>query len=274
MAPRVIQSELLRIRGKRTEDLTIYEKSLLVREHLNALDVESLREAERLLSEILAEQPHWGEAYALAADWHALMVAEGWSGTREFNLREMDRYSRIALDLDSDNLRALVHYGHRRSLFYRDYEIAQSYLQRGLDVGPGWAWGWLWSSYTQAYLGNGADALRMAERAFQLSPRDKEAHWFYSAMCLSHYTNGSYDEAADWGLRAVSEPVVWRGGPFWAAAALAGAGRTREAQDVVSVAVSKWPGRTVADAVASHPYRDPRRRERYGQHLVEAGVPQ
>ena len=51
LAPRVHELELRRIRGKRPESLTVYEKVLLAREHLQTMEHENFQQARRLLDE-------------------------------------------------------------------------------------------------------------------------------------------------------------------------------------------------------------------------------
>jgi adenylate cyclase len=271
LSPRIMETELLRIRGKRTENLSVYEKALLARNYLARLGGDNFLQAKLLMDEVVRQEPNWGEAYALAADCHGLLLAEGWSGAREHHIAEIDRLSKTALSLDSDNVRALTFYGHRRTIFHRDYDEARALFRRAIEVAPGSAQAWLWSSYTYSYTGEAAEAVKRAERALQLSPSDREAYWFYLGLCIAHYTAGAYDTAVEWGRRTLSEPTVGRTGRIWVAAAMAAAGRTAEAHELARWILSNWPDRGVATIVANSPYREPERRVRHGQHLAIAG---
>ena len=270
--PRVLQSELQRIRGQRIDNLSVYEQALVARDQLSRLGRSNFRQAKDILDKVIQAEPEWGEAYALAADWHGLMLGEGWSGDRHHHLAEIDRLSRKALALDPQNVRALTFYAHRRSLHHQDYDTARQLFAHALDVAPSSAITWLWSSYTQSYVGDAPEAIRRAERALALSPCDRSAHWYYSGLCIAHYTAGAYDVASEWGRKAMSEPQIWRAGPFWVAASMAAAGHLREARDALNQGLEKWPGRKVRDAVASSPYEDPARRAAYGTHLLAAGM--
>lgn len=274
LAPRVQDTELVRIRGKRLNDLTLYEGVLLVRDLLTTLREDDFRRSRQILDDIMTQEPSWGEAYALAADWYGLFVAQGWSSNRSEDLKKVDVLARRALALDNDNLRALVFYGHRRSLLYRDYGTARTLFQRALDVAPSSAAAWLWSSYTYSFIDEPDEALRRAERALELSPRDREAHRFFAAMCIAHYTAGNFDAAAEWGMRTMSEPLVGRTTGGWVAASLVAAGRLDDAREVMHQTMARWPERRVADVVRNHAYRDPDRREQYGRHLLAAGFPE
>jgi TolB-like protein/Tfp pilus assembly protein PilF len=273
LAPRVRELELRRIRGKRPESLTVYEKTLLVREHLATLRREEFEGARRLLDEVIAEEPTYAEAYALDADWHGLFISQGWSSDRAGHIAAVERQTRQALALDGDNVRALVFFAHRRSLHHRDFAAARELFARALDVSPSSAKAWLWSSLTYSYLAETDEALRRAKRALSLSPRDREAHQFYAALNIAYYTAGDYAPAVEWGLKALAEPATMRATYRWTAASLVGHGDLARAREIARCGIEQMPGQRVRDAVANSAYADTKRREAYGKHLLAAGFP-
>ncbi len=274
LAPRVHELELQRVRGKRPESLTTYEKVLLAREHLLTLRRDEYETARVLLSEAVAAEPGYGEAYALLADYFGVALTQGWLEDRDGTIRIVGEYAQRALELDRENCRALMFHAHRRSLLHRDFDAAMELFGRALSAWPGSAHTWLWSSYTWAYVGEAAEAVRRVARGLELSPRDREAHEFYSAMCVAHYTAGDYGEASRWGLRAIGEPRVLRATLRWTAASLAAAGEIEEARRIAARAMREIPGQRVRDVVLNSPYRDAGRREAYGRHLTLAGLPE
>lgn len=274
LAPRVRDIELQRIRGSRPESLSTYDKVLLAREHLMVMERDSFLTAKTLLDEVVAAEPGYADAYALAADWHSLFMSQGWTSDRIGHLGAVERLARQALTLDGDNVRALIFYGHRRSLLHRDYDGARALFGHALEVAPSSAHGWLWSSYTYSYLGDAEEALRRAGRALELSPRDRNAHDFYSALCVAHYTAGNYADAVEWGEKALGEKnSVLSATLGWTAAAYAGMGKPEAASHLARRAAEAIPDRRVRDVVARHPYKEAHRREAYGAHLVAAGFP-
>ena len=169
------------------------------------------------------------KAFALLADWQSLSMNQGWTPYNEIGRLELDRLARTAMALDAQNVRALVLYAHRRALLHRDHALARSLFARALDIAPNAAHSWLWSSYTFAYDGDAAEAVKRVTRALDLSPRDQRAHDFYSAMCVALYAAGEYDAAASWGLRAMNEPGLFVATMRWTAASLAAVGRPSQA---------------------------------------------
>jgi DNA-binding SARP family transcriptional activator/Tfp pilus assembly protein PilF len=273
LAPRVHELELRRIRGRRPDTLTVYEKVLLARENITRLEWESFAAARQLLDEAVQSEPGYAEAYALAADWHGLLISQGWSTDRQADIEAIERLSHTALTLDGDNVRALVFHAHRKSLHHRAYREAKEIFARALEVSPNSAPGWLWSSYTFAYLGEAAEAVRRATRALQLSPRDRQVQDFYHALCVAHYTAGDYPAATEWGLKALNEKSHRRAIYRWTAAALAATGHVDQAREIARRGMLAIPNQSVREVMAVHPYDDGTRRAAYRSHLLAAGFP-
>ncbi|MGA3003637.1 MAG: BTAD domain-containing putative transcriptional regulator [Acetobacteraceae bacterium] len=273
LVPQVRETELRRIRGQRPKVLSVYEKILLSREHILQLNRNSFGEAKTLLDEVIKADPGYGEAYALAAEWHSTMAGEGWSPDRTSEIALVEKLNRTALELDNCNLRALVSYGYRKSIHHRDHSSAIRTFNQALDVAPSSASAWALSGLCFAFAGQAPEAVRHASRALELSPYDREAYKFFHALCVAHYTEGDYERAAEWGLRALGENNVWRGTLGFTAASLAALGRLPEAQEITAQIQQKWPIRRISDIMKSLAYRDPDRRTLYGEHLRAAGYP-
>jgi DNA-binding SARP family transcriptional activator/TolB-like protein/Tfp pilus assembly protein PilF len=273
LAPQVRETELRRIRGKRPDVLSVYEKVLLSREYIALLNRDHFDEAKSLLDEVIEEDPGYGEAYALAADWHSAMIGERWSTDRAGAVAAIEQLTRTALHHDSRNVRALVSYGHRRSNSYRDQDGAKRLFRQALDLSPSSAIAWALSGLCFAYSGDSVEAVRQATRALELSPYDREAYKFYHALCVAYYTSGDYEQAAEWGKRALTEKSLWRGTRGFTAASLAALGRVREAREITALMSELAPGRRVNAVVSDLQYQDPNRRRHYGELLVAAGYP-
>jgi TolB-like protein len=273
LVPQVRETELRRIRGKRPKVLSVYEKILLSREYILQLDRDRFGDAKQLLDDVIEDDPGYGEAYALAAEWHSTMAGEGWSPDRNREIELVEKLNRTALDLDNCNLRALVSYGYRKSIHHRDHASAIRTFHQALDVAPSSANAWALSGLCFAFAGEAAEAVRHASRALELSPYDRESYKFFHALCVAHYTEGDYERATEWGLRALGENNVWRASVGFTAASLAALGRLSEAQEITAQIGTKWPVRRICDIMNSTAYRDPGRRKLYGEHLRAAGYP-
>ena len=274
LVPQVRETELRRIRGKRPRILSVYDKMLLSREYILLLNRDSFVEAKTLLDEVIQEDPGYGEAYALAAEWHGAMIGERWTADQASDIAAVERLNHTALSLDSSNLRALLSFGHRRSMSHRDQSGAMRMFEQALDVAPSSATAWALSGLCFAYAGNAAEAVRRSTRALELSPFDREAYKFYHALCVAHYTDGNYQAAADWGLRALGERTAWRGTRGFTAASLAALARLNDAREIVAQMREGSPGRRINAVLRDLQYQDPDRLRRYGEHLRAAGYPE
>jgi DNA-binding SARP family transcriptional activator/TolB-like protein len=273
LVPQVRETELRRIRGQRPTVFSVYEKILLSREQIMMLERDRFDEAKMLLDEVIDEDPGYGEAYALAADWHGVMVGERWSTDPAAQIAEVERLTKIALRHDNCNLRALLSHAHRRTMSKRDHGGAMRVFQQALDVAPSSAHAWALSGLCLAFSGQPEEAVRRASWALDLSPYDGEAYKFYYALCVAKYTAGDYEQAVAWGLRALAEKKFWGGTRGFTAASLAALGRLQEARAVTAEIVSLFPRRRLAGVLRDMPYQDPARLTLYGDHLRAAGFP-
>ena len=185
-----------------------------------------------------------------------------------------DQAANDAIQHDPLNARALALYGHNRSFLYRYYNGAQRIFDRALNAAPNDATAWMWSASTFAYVGDGADAVRRAERALELSPRDPHAFRFHGALALAHYTNGSYEEAVHWGQAAIAESPFYTSNLRFTAAALVAMGRNAAARKIGHEIMRVQPDFRVRVLRESHPYRDAERRDQIAGQLLLAGLPE
>jgi tetratricopeptide (TPR) repeat protein len=144
---------------------------------------------------------------------------------------------------------------------------------QALEVAPCSANAWALSGLCFAYAGDPEEAVRRASHALDLSPYDREAYKFFHALCVAHYVGGNYEEAADWGLRALAEKTVWRGTRGFTAASLAAISRLNDAREIVEQMRTGSPNRRLAAVLNDLAFQDPARLTLYGEHLRSAGYP-
>ena len=272
--PHIHELEMRRIRNKRPESMTAYDFVLQARELMLRLDRLAYQEAGTLLQRAITKDPSYATAHALLADWFALRVGQGWSLDPEADSIASDRAARDAITWDSLNARALSLHANTRSFLHRDYGGAMQLLDKAIDIAPNDASSWMWSAGTYAYVDRGAEAVRRAELAIRLSPRDRFAFRYYTALCLAHYTNGSYDAAVEWGARAVREAPRYTASLRYKIASLVANGQISTAREVGQDLLNVQPEFRVRSVRERHPYRDLARRNRMADELVLAGLPE
>jgi DNA-binding SARP family transcriptional activator len=272
-ATRLHAWEMQRLRCKPPGNLGAYDLVLQARHLMYGLKKTDFARAEKLLREALALDPGYATALVLAAEWHSLRIGQGWSENAAADAESVDRFACAAIAQDRTNARALAFRGHNQAYLYRDYDGALALFDRALEAGPNNAAAWVWSSPTLSYIGDGKAAIERAERGLRLSPQDPFAFQSYAALCVAHYTENSYEEAARWGRLAMSENPHYTSNLRFTAASLAALGQRTEARGLARQILAVQPDFRVRTLIDRHPYRDAERRLRLGRHLVEAGLP-
>jgi adenylate cyclase len=270
--PRLHEAELRRIRTKRPESMTAYDFVLQARDLVFRLDRQALEQATKLLACAISLESDYSAAHALMADLVTLRVGQGWSEDIAADARTSDRMAHAAITSDPYNTRALAIYAHNRSFLYRDYDTAVRLFDRALETAPNDANAWMWSTCTQAYIGDGPGSVARAERALRLSPRDALLFRYYSSLCLAHYTNGSYEEAAHWGRLAAHESPNYTANLRFTSAALVELGHVNEARELVGLVMRVQPEFRAQHVIDRHPYRDLDRRVKIARALITAGL--
>ncbi len=270
--PRLRDAEL-RNALRRRHDLGAYHMMLMGQKEMSRLERASFDKAGDMLRQAAALDPGFATPHVALADWHSLRIGQRWSEDPAAEARALEEEVRLALELDGDHARALAVLGHNCTILYRDYDRAQQLLDRALDIAPNDAETCLWISPTLAYSGRAGDAVRNAEHAIRLSPEDPLLFRYQHFLSIAHYANGCWEEAAHWGLRSLRSNRGYTSNLAMTAAALAALGRAEEARLPAARLMELRPEFRIGVAKPSWPYRDEALRERYGQHLIAAGLP-
>ena len=273
IAPRVREAEIRRAFQKRPESMDAYDHVLQVMHLLYRLEPDEFARAGTLVRRAIALDDSYATAYALAAQWHLLRVLQGWSPDRQMDFQEGMRLAEAAVDRDPLSAHALAQLGHLRSFLLRDYDGAIALFDRAHEASPNNAWAWGLSAPTYSYIGDGDGAIARAEYALSLSPQDPLAFWYHTSLCIAHYTNGSYEEAAHWGQIALRENPRYTASLRHTVAALAAIGRTMEAAPFVHMILEVDPDFRISERVATYPYREAHRLDLLRSHLLGAGLP-
>jgi DNA-binding SARP family transcriptional activator/TolB-like protein/Tfp pilus assembly protein PilF len=273
LVPKLQDAELRRSRGQRTEDLAAYQLMLQARELVFRLERPAFEQAGGLLREALNRAPGYALLHTAAADWYSLRIGQGWSSDPDADMRSLAEMAHRAIRMDSANGRALAMLAHNRTIFRREYREAIDLLDRALQASPNDAEALMWSSPTHAYIGDAGEAVRRAEQAIALSPQDPFLFRYQHFLCIAHYAAGAYEEAADWGLRSARANLHYTSNLRMTAAALAGLGRAAEARPLTVKVIELEPNFRVSTLISRQAFSDDTARDRYGRHLVEAGLP-
>jgi transcriptional regulator with AAA-type ATPase domain/TolB-like protein/tetratricopeptide (TPR) repeat protein len=273
LAPQVREAELRRALRKRPDSLEAYDCALRGLAQLYVLTPPDFEEAHTWLEKAVALDPGYAMPYALLAIWHSIRVGQGWSPDAAADQAAVLRLATAAIARDSFDAMALALCGHSKSILRYEFEEAMLLFDRALEASPSNAIAWIRSSPTYAYIGDPEETIRRVEEGLRLSPFDPLVFLAHTALNLAHYVAGRYEEAAQWGRKALEEKPHYTANLRLLAASLAAAGSAYEAREVGRALLKLDPSFQVGRFVAAYAIRDPGRRDRLADPLRRAGLP-
>jgi adenylate cyclase len=275
IAPNVRAAELRAAMRKRPENFTAYDHTLRALHVINSLDRMTFAQARNYLDQAMAEDPNFAMPVAWAARWHSLNIGQGWTTSRAEDAAKAVALATRAIELDRDNALALATFGHLKSYLFHDWESGLIYLERALVACPNHSLAWILSSATLSYVGRSTEAIQHAEQALRLSPFDQSLFYYYQIFNSAYYVHGDYEEAVKWGRMSVNENPTYTAGYRFLAAALVALGRADEARSVAAELMRLEPDFQVSVyAETRQPFREPRLKARFLEHLLGAGLPE
>jgi len=274
IAPQVQESELRRVLRKHPESLDAYECVLRGLDLLYRFEDGKSMQALPLFERAMALDPSYATACALAATCHGERFYQGESPDPLGDQTEAERLSRLALTLDRFDPLALSLCGHIRSWLFHDYDHAIELFDRALAANPSSSIAWLRSSATFSYIGETREARRRVDIGLRLSPHDAHVFFSYGLVALSSYAAGDYADAVLWGRRSMRHNPRFVGNLRFLAASLAASGQIEEAHQVARDLLRLNPKFSARQFAAGHAFKDPDQRRLFGEHLVQAGLPE
>ncbi len=273
LAPRVQEIELGEVVRRPPASLGAYHLVLQARHMMAALEEQFFEQAGALLRRAIGLDGRYATAHATHAAWLSLWVGQRWSRDAAADTAAMEAAVARAVAADPQNARALSLLGHNRTTRHRRYDEALRLLSRALDLAPNDAVAWLQSSPTYAYLGDGAEAVRRAERALALAPEDPFLFRALHFLAIAHYVAGNFEAAVEHGRRSLALNPRYLSNLRVTAASLAAQGEVEAARVLARDALAQQPGYRVRASLAQHPFSDLARRETYERQLLLAGFP-
>ena len=232
--PSLWEAEAERLRPRPTESLSAYELYLKAVLLLNKVTQEGCTESRALLDRAIDADPHFGLAYAVAAQCHVLRTFQGWSNDIRADQTEIRRFTRAALSCGDNDSEVLWRVAFALSSISENLERCLAIFQKALEFNPNTAHGWQWYGWCQIYAGQYAEARPSLERSRRLSPRDLRAHVTTLGLCACEFYQERFEEAARLAGEAVAQNPRFTSNWRYLVAALAQAGRLKEAEEAAA----------------------------------------
>jgi adenylate cyclase len=270
--PTLRQSEIERARRKRPDSLDAYDLYLRALPDAVAAMPENADKALALLGKAIELEPDFAAAHAMIAWCHEQRYLRG--GMQEETRNAALRHARQAIATGGDDAVALATAGFVIAVAGRDFETALTAFERSFALSSSSALALSFSSVVRAWRGDDAIAVEHGNRALRLSPVDPWIYMPYNGLAYAHFAAGRFEEtvaAASLATQANPRfivPIILH------AAALGSLDRSEDATTVVQRLLELQPGLTVATAILSARYVDPKKIAALADSLRRAGLPE
>jgi TolB-like protein len=203
--PRLRLAEIDRASRKPTGNLKAYDLYLraLAQEYKRTRD--SLAEAIRLLKRALELDSAYAPAMALISGCRTLQRSRHWIPSSGPEVDEGIGMARQAISIASDDPNVLTTAGFALSFLVGDNDSALSALDRAIVLNPNCALAFGLRALVLVFLNRPDDAIRAAQQAMRLSPRDPLTFLFVQAQAFAHLAAGRYEAGMPWADQALRE---------------------------------------------------------------------
>ena len=225
------------------------------------------------LTEVTERAPKHAIPRAWRAQWFLLRVFQGWSQDPEEDGKLAAENATQALRLNPECSFSLAINANVKTMLEGDFEAGEASFGRALELNPSSAIATQLKSLLHVFKGEGAEAVRLSERARALSPVDPRSHFFDGLSATAYLANGDFDKAIETANRSLRVNPRHVSAHRARIIALQMSGRASEARVAVGELLQRDPSLTVEGYVARHAAaRTPLGRD-WAKALGEAGVP-
>lgn len=269
----VLQCELQR--GRRLpistlERYTLYTAGLGLLHRLGRTDFERSRELLRHLSE---QEPRSPAPHAMLAKWHLLRLAQSWSTHTADEASHARHHVQRALDREPGHAFALSLQAQLTALFDHDLDHAQRIVESAIEADPQEPNAWLIAAGIQSYIGDGAKAQSLAQKAINLSPLDPARFLFDVFLASAHLTAGRWADAVTSARDSVRANAMHPASQRVLTAALVLAGRVDEARQAGEQLLRLVPTFSVKKYIDGYPGRGRPHAAVLAEALTAANLP-
>jgi len=270
--PTLRQSEIERARRKRPDSLDAYDLYLRALPDAFAAMPEDADKALALLGKAIELEPDFAAAHAIIAFCHEQRYLRG--GLQEETRIAALRHARHAIAAGGDDAAALATAGFVIAVTGHDYETALTAFDRSFALSSSSALALGFSSIVRAWRGDDAIAVEQANRALRLSPFDPLIYTPYIGLAYAHFAAGRFEETVAAASLATQSNPRFTVPQILHAAALGCLDRSEDAKTVVQRLLELQPGLTVATAILSARYVNPKNIDALANALRRAGLPE
>ena len=271
VGPEFFSAEMQRAQRKEVRSLDAWDYVMRASSHHSRYTRKDVAEAQRLLRKAIELAPMSAEAFCLLAFTHLMQVQFGWSESVVQSIQEAAKAAQNAEAIDDRDAWAHTALG-MVDLISKRYDNAVRRLERAIALNPNLANAYGGLGQALALAGEYNGAVTQINKAIRLSPRDPFMVYRFGHLGLASFVEERYEDACDWGSKAIQENPRFPGGHRLLASSYGQLGRVKEAATELKELLLLMPGMTADDVRRQVPFREPRDMERYIDGLRKAGL--
>jgi adenylate cyclase len=264
--------EHARLWGKGTDNLQAYLKSMQARELYLTQTKETNIQARRLAEEAIALDPEYAPPYHILSITHFYDVFYRTTKSPQQSIDKALELVQKAITLDDSYALAHGWSGYLSTFVLRKYEKGIMEAQKGVDLDPNGAHGYLYLSLCLRYAGKFEEAIEAIEKAIRLDPFPPVT--FFKFGCPAYIGAGRYEEAIAAGKKAIEMSPNDAGSHMILAVAYSSAGRQEEARIAAKEVLRLKPKFSVSLFRKRAKYKNPADTERVIEAMLKAGLPE
>lgn len=267
--PKLIAAEGVRSQHRSPEHLDAWDLVMRALAHYGRMTTRESETAIETLREAVRRYPDYGPAHSLLA--FALLVSShvGW-GPESDIFNDAAELAHRAAELDDEDPWAHLALGYLAFARRQTGETVRQY-RRALDLNPNFATAYGYLGWALAFDGQSEDAIRYFEQALRMSPHDPLKAFFYSGTCVAHYYARRYEEAVEWGRKAIMERPGFTAAHRILCASLAQAGNSEQTREAITALRGLQPNISIPWIEQHVPYT-PRAMPHFLDGMRKAGV--
>ena len=267
--PKLVSAEAVRSQHRSPEDLDAWDLLMQALPHYWRMTSEESATAIEMLREAVRRYPDYGPAHSMLAFALLFSGHVGWTPDSE-DYEHAAELARRAAELDDDDPWAHIALGYLAFTKRQTDEAVREY-RRSLELNPnfGTAYGLL--GWALAFDAQSEEAIETFARAIRMSPHDPLRAYCFSGTGVAHYLAGRYQDAVDWGMKAIRQRPGFTAAYRILCASLAQAGLEEEASEMTAKLRELQPNVSIAWCETHVPYT-PRAMPHFLEGMRKAGI--
>ncbi len=228
--------------------------------------------ARRFAEEAIALDPEYAPPYHILSITHFYDVFYRTTKSPQQSFKKALELVQKAIALDDSYALAHGWSGFLSTFIFKKYEKGIMEAQKGVDLDPNGAHGYLYLSLCLRYAGEFEEAIQAIEKAIRLNPFPPVTYFKFA--CPAYIGAGRYEEAIAAGKKAVEVSPSDAGSHMILAVAYSLAGRQEDARIAAKEVLRLNPKFSVALFRKRLPYKNQADTERVIEAMLNVGLPE